>query len=377
MERGPPWRPCDHWDELYAQIPELVRQEQNNPSLVIKHIQDIAQVLYANENPNPQPYVQKLIKPPEGAFARIHQPTFPLISAPTVQEIIDEGLAKNNIKERTCLLLMNLVLLRHYYHLPLLFVGNSALGLYSSRTRAFRSSVGESESGSESGFDEAEGHYGISTDATEEVSKGSLERVTDRSYVRDWVRLGLVHSSPASPNSLAHKEQFRVSNVNSGYLLCRTSGVKMNLTRGRWGSVKDSEGRMLRPSGDSDSGSDCVHTLHFAPLYILSDKTHYKVLRPQSNLAVLDVWNYYVSEDLRHGPSYDLELIQLEACQQEETDAAEGTQSPARQVVMNGVYIWTVLRVREVWTAGRLFHGAVLPLAVKDPSGPQLQSQVP
>lgn len=51
----------------------------------------------------------------------------------------------------------------------------------------------------------------------------------------------------------------------------------MNLTRGRWGSVKDSEGRMLRPSGDSDSGSDCVHTLHFAPLYILSDKTHYKV----------------------------------------------------------------------------------------------------
>lgn len=62
--------------------------------------QDIAQVLYANENPNPQPYVQKLIKPPEGAFARIHQPTFPLISAPTVQEIIDEGLAKNNIKER-------------------------------------------------------------------------------------------------------------------------------------------------------------------------------------------------------------------------------------------------------------------------------------
>lgn len=61
-----------------------------------------------------------------------------------------------------------------------------------------------------------------------------------------------------------------------------------------------------------------------------------QVLRPQSNLAVLDVWNYYVSEDLRHGPSYDLELIQLEACQQEETDAAEGTQSPARQVVMNG-----------------------------------------
>lgn len=50
--------------------------------------------------------------------------------------------------------------------------------------------------------------------------------------------------------------------------------VKGGLSRGRWGSVKDSG---PRPSGDSDSGSDCVHTLHTAPLYILSDKTHYKV----------------------------------------------------------------------------------------------------
>ncbi|CAB0016635.1 unnamed protein product [Nesidiocoris tenuis] len=428
----------------------------------IETFRDIAQVLYANENPNPQPYVQKLIKPPEGAFARIHQPTFPLISAPTVQEIIDEGLAKNNIKERTCLLLMNLVLLRHYYHLPLLFVGNSALGLYSSRTRAFRSSVGESESGSESGFDEAEGHYGISTGTadvikvvTRFVDRVCTEGGVNSEHVRSLHQMipGVVHMHvetleavhreskrlppiqklikiafdeevPAESIELFRKTLQKVrhppdifqyfafsghisvpqtptqknkeknatfkfvksllvlDSVNKGGSLknCSSrllSGVKMNLTRGRWGSVKDSEGRMLRPSGDSDSGSDCVHTLHFAPLYILSDKTHYKVLRPQSNLAVLDVWNYYVSEDLRHGPSYDLELIQLEACQQEETDAAEGTQSPARQVVMNGVYIWTVLRVREVWTAGRLFHGAVLPLAVKDPSGPQLQSQVP
>ncbi|KAL1114877.1 hypothetical protein AAG570_007701 [Ranatra chinensis] len=38
-ERGPPWRPCDHWDELYAQMPELMRQEQLNPSLIIQHIQ--------------------------------------------------------------------------------------------------------------------------------------------------------------------------------------------------------------------------------------------------------------------------------------------------------------------------------------------------
>ena len=54
----------------------------------------------------------------------------------------------------------------------------------------------------------------------EEVGKGSIERVAERSYVRDWVRLGLVHSSPASPN--LHKDQFRVSTVNTSYMLCRT-----------------------------------------------------------------------------------------------------------------------------------------------------------
>ncbi|KAK9497874.1 hypothetical protein O3M35_003784 [Rhynocoris fuscipes] len=100
MERGPPWRPCDQWDELYAQMPDLLRQEQLNPSLIIKHIQDMAQALYTNENPNPQPYVQKLLKPPEGAYARIHQPAFPKINSELVQAIIDEGLAKNNIKAR-------------------------------------------------------------------------------------------------------------------------------------------------------------------------------------------------------------------------------------------------------------------------------------
>jgi myotubularin-related protein 5/13 len=56
--------------------------------------------LYTNENPNPQPYVQKILKPPDGAFARIHQLPFPSIIASQVQAIIDEGLAKNNLKAR-------------------------------------------------------------------------------------------------------------------------------------------------------------------------------------------------------------------------------------------------------------------------------------
>jgi myotubularin-related protein 5/13 len=56
--------------------------------------------LYTNENPNPQPYVQKILKPPDGAFARIHQLPFPSVNVSQVQAIIDEGLAKNNLKSR-------------------------------------------------------------------------------------------------------------------------------------------------------------------------------------------------------------------------------------------------------------------------------------
>ncbi|KAL1114875.1 hypothetical protein AAG570_007699 [Ranatra chinensis] len=235
----------------------------------------------------------------------------------------------------------------------------------------------------------------------EDVSKGSIERVAERSYVRDWIRLGIVQSSPASPNS--HKDQFKISTVNTKYMLCRTypallvmpssitddnirrfarcyrhgrvpaitwrhsrthalllrgaschgkgvismlktnhphqtggghtdggaasaeherylsvivsctpasvlrngpwrsdSSLSINslllaaedmahnnasvsnggpgkgLNRGRWGSVKDGAPRL---SGDSDSGSDCTHTLHSAPLYILSDKANYKGLK--------------------------------------------------------------------------------------------------
>lgn len=68
--------------------------------LILTHIQELAQQLYTNENPNQQPYVQKILKPPEGAFARIHQPQLPRIDAQQVQAIIDEGLAKSNVKVR-------------------------------------------------------------------------------------------------------------------------------------------------------------------------------------------------------------------------------------------------------------------------------------
>lgn len=99
-ERGPPWRPCDVWDELYSSLGELLKTEVQDPRMLLVHIQELAQQLYTNENPNPQSYAQKILVPPEGAFARIHQPPLPNINAELVQKIIEEGLSRNNLSSR-------------------------------------------------------------------------------------------------------------------------------------------------------------------------------------------------------------------------------------------------------------------------------------
>ncbi|CAG9860140.1 unnamed protein product [Phyllotreta striolata] len=97
-ERGPPWRPCDVWDELYSTLNELLKTEMQDTHLILSHIQDLATQLYTNEIPNPQSYSQKIPLPPEGAYARIHQPALPKINGEKVQAIIDEGLSKHNLK---------------------------------------------------------------------------------------------------------------------------------------------------------------------------------------------------------------------------------------------------------------------------------------
>jgi hypothetical protein len=38
-ERGPPWRPCDVWDELYSNIGDLLRLEAQDQRMLLVHIQ--------------------------------------------------------------------------------------------------------------------------------------------------------------------------------------------------------------------------------------------------------------------------------------------------------------------------------------------------
>lgn len=99
-ERGPPYRVCDIFDELYASTSDSSKCQNGGSSTLTQNNAELAQQLYQNENPNPQPYVQKIPKPTEGASTRIHLPPFPNVDAHLIKDIIAEGLATNNLKAR-------------------------------------------------------------------------------------------------------------------------------------------------------------------------------------------------------------------------------------------------------------------------------------
>ncbi|KAL3842272.1 hypothetical protein ACJMK2_020304 [Sinanodonta woodiana] len=93
-ERGSPYRVCDIFDEVYATMQDQLKEEKVCPDKMMTHIKELAKELYQNENPNPQPYVQKVPKPTEGSYARIHQPPFPLLDEDKVNGIIEDGISK-------------------------------------------------------------------------------------------------------------------------------------------------------------------------------------------------------------------------------------------------------------------------------------------
>jgi len=51
------------------------------------------------------------------------------------------------------------------------------------------------------------------------------------------------------------------------------------------------------------------------------------VLRPHSNIANLKIWDYYLEEDLHHGPAYDFEVVAQEMREEEEQELIDGPMS--------------------------------------------------
>uniref|UniRef100_A0A8C3PZW5 SET binding factor 2 n=2 Tax=Chrysolophus pictus TaxID=9089 RepID=A0A8C3PZW5_CHRPC len=94
-ERGPPFRACDLFDELVAFEVERIKADEGNPPKMIKHVRELAEQLFKNENPNPHIAFQKVPRPTEGSHLRVHILPFPRINECRVQELLQEGLARS------------------------------------------------------------------------------------------------------------------------------------------------------------------------------------------------------------------------------------------------------------------------------------------
>ncbi|XP_040266287.1 myotubularin-related protein 13 isoform X2 [Bufo bufo] len=95
-ERGPPYRACDLFDELVSFEVERIKEEENGDAQeTLRWVKELAEPLFKNENPNPHMAFQKVPKPTEGSHLRVHILPFPKINDLKVQELIQEGVHKN------------------------------------------------------------------------------------------------------------------------------------------------------------------------------------------------------------------------------------------------------------------------------------------
>uniref|UniRef100_A0A8C1RX30 SET binding factor 2 n=1 Tax=Cyprinus carpio TaxID=7962 RepID=A0A8C1RX30_CYPCA len=91
-ERGPPYRACDLFDEVQY---IFIRPPLSNRSFQ-KRLRELSEQLYKNESPNPHMAFQKVARPTEGSHLRVHVVPFPLLEEERVEELIQEGLAKQH-----------------------------------------------------------------------------------------------------------------------------------------------------------------------------------------------------------------------------------------------------------------------------------------
>nr|CAD7573991.1 unnamed protein product [Timema californicum] len=113
-------------------------------------------------------------------------------------------------------------------------------------------------------------------------------------------------------------------------------------------AVEDKRGSLASHHKSVDTGSDdegvypvSLRVSHSS--LMSSDRMNpgsgdWAVLRPQSHLPCLEVWHYYLGEELAHGPSYDLEVIQLDSQQEEEAEAADGILNKSMRTVVTKSY---------------------------------------
>ncbi|KAM5334677.1 myotubularin-related protein 5 isoform 2-T2 [Glossophaga mutica] len=93
-ERGVPYRPTDLFDELVAHEVARMRADESHPQRVLRHVKELAEQLYKNENPYPAVAMHKVQRPGEaGPLRRVPRP-FPRLDEGVVQWIVDQATAK-------------------------------------------------------------------------------------------------------------------------------------------------------------------------------------------------------------------------------------------------------------------------------------------
>uniref|UniRef100_A0A8C2HRN3 SET binding factor 1 n=1 Tax=Cyprinus carpio TaxID=7962 RepID=A0A8C2HRN3_CYPCA len=93
-ERGPPYRATDLFDDLIANQVERIRQETGDHHKVMKHIKELAEQLFKNENPYPAVTMHRGQRTAENAQPRLPQTSFPQLDEVSVQLFIDHAAAK-------------------------------------------------------------------------------------------------------------------------------------------------------------------------------------------------------------------------------------------------------------------------------------------
>lgn len=155
----------------------------------------------------------------------------------------------------------------------------------------------------------------------------TIERLAERSYVRDWTRLGLVPQSSSNKG----REPFRLTSVNSAYLMCRRYLALVLNVLIQWNTDNL---KSLRPDPFCVINSFRLFSIFEWNLnYIISDciKKYYmwfkKLSRILLNMTLVLEWNSHVSETLHNREwsktnwviyprtnSFDLYVLFLNTC---------------------------------------------------------------
>ncbi|XP_060162084.1 myotubularin-related protein 5 isoform X1 [Globicephala melas] len=93
-ERGVPYRPTDLFDELVAHEVARMRADDSHPQRVLRHVKELAEQLYKNENPYPAVAMHKVQRPGEASHLRRAPRPFPRLDEGMVQWIVDQATAK-------------------------------------------------------------------------------------------------------------------------------------------------------------------------------------------------------------------------------------------------------------------------------------------